>query len=192
MTRIFPHPLLPEPFGYTVRQQRRSRKLSQQELAEAAGISRNYLSQIERGLATNLSWQVRQRLTEVLDLETSPTAAIPTAAMPTAALPTAAIPTAALPTTALPTTALPTAPRPTAANTNRAESDPEPSTASSRAATTESGLQLPPSLIAFAEQTAIPSTDLLMLARLKYRGQQPTTPEKWAELYQVIKATLEA
>jgi len=170
MTRIFPHPLLPEPFGYIVRQRRRSRKLSQQELAEAAGISRNYLSQIERGLATNLSWQVRQRLTEVLDLEVSPSAAIPSAAIPTAAIPTAA-------------------------NAKRAKSDLEPSTATphpARTATAESGLQLPPSLIAFAEQTAIPSTDLLMLARLKYRGQQPTTPEKWAELYQVIKATLEA
>jgi len=175
MTRIFPHPLLPEPFGYIVRQRRRSRKLSQQELAEAAGISRNYLSQIERGLATNLSWQVRQRLTEVLDLEVSPSAAIPTAAIPSAAIPAAAIPTAA--------------------NAKRAKSDLEPSTATphpARTATAESGLQLPPSLIAFAEQTAIPSTDLLMLARLKYRGQQPTTPEKWAELYQVIKATLEA
>jgi hypothetical protein len=29
-----------------------------------------------------------------------------------------------------------------------------------------------------------------MLARLQYRGQQPTTPEKWELLYNVIKVTV--
>jgi len=114
-------------FGDRVRQQRRSQKLSQQELADRVGISRNYLSQIERGVATNLSWQVHDRLCAALNLQ---------------------------------------APQPQA-------------------------LELPPSLVAFAEMSHLPSDDLLMLARLKYRGQQPTTPEKWAQLYNAIQMTLE-
>lgn len=106
--------------------------MSQQELADKAGISRNYLSQIERGQATNLSWQVRQRLASILGLQTEP------------------------------------APQP-----NPAPAD------------------LPPSLVEFARKANLPPDDLLMLARLKYRGQQPTTPEKWELLYNVIKMTVD-
>jgi len=106
--------------------------MSQQELADKAGISRNYLSQIERGQATNLSWQVRQRLASILGLQTEPV------------------------------------PQP----------NPEPS-------------DLPPSLAEFARKANLPPDDLLMLARLKYRGQQPTTPEKWELLYNVIKMTVD-
>jgi len=53
-------------FGKKVRDRRREEKLSQEELAQRVGISRNYLSQIERGQATNLSWQVMERLTSTL------------------------------------------------------------------------------------------------------------------------------
>jgi transcriptional regulator with XRE-family HTH domain len=42
-------------FGKQVRERRTEEKLSQEKLAQAVGISRNYLSQIERGQATNLS-----------------------------------------------------------------------------------------------------------------------------------------
>ena len=42
-------------FGGMVRDRRRAEKLSQSELAGQVEISRNYLSQIERGEATNLS-----------------------------------------------------------------------------------------------------------------------------------------
>jgi transcriptional regulator with XRE-family HTH domain len=55
-------------FGLQVRDRRKQEKLSQGDLAEQVEISRNYLSQIERGEATNLSWKVRQRLCEVLGL----------------------------------------------------------------------------------------------------------------------------
>ncbi len=41
---------------------------SQAKLADEAGISRNYLSQIERGEAQNLSWQVKTNLAEVLGI----------------------------------------------------------------------------------------------------------------------------
>lgn len=106
--------------------------MSQQELADKAGISRNYLSQIERGQATNLSWQVRQRLASILGLQAEP------------------------------------APLPSPAPAD-----------------------LPPSLAEFAQKANLPPDDLLMLARLKYRGQQPTTPEKWELLYNVIKMTVD-
>ncbi len=48
---------------------------------------------------------------------------------------------------------------------------------------------IPPSLAQFAKAAALPPDDVLMLARLRYRGQQPTTPEKWELLYNVIKMT---
>jgi transcriptional regulator with XRE-family HTH domain len=56
-------------FGTVVRDRRRAEKLSQGDLAEKVEISRNYLSQIERGEATNLSWQVRSRLCDVLGIQ---------------------------------------------------------------------------------------------------------------------------
>ncbi len=115
-----------ENFGQRVRERRREEKLSQEELAKAVGISRNYLSQIEREQATNLSWQVVDRLTAVLGLK---------------------------------------------------QADPETN-------------HLPPSLAEFAQAADLPPDDVLMLARLNYRGQQPTTPEKWELLYNVIKMTV--
>lgn len=117
-------------FAKRVRDRRIQEGLSQQELADRIGISRNYLSQIERGQATNLSWQVRERLSDVLGLKTEP----------------------------------PTSPL---------ESD-----------------DLPPTLVEFAQKANLPPDDVLMLARLKYRGQQPTSAEKWELLYNVIKMTV--
>ena len=117
-------------FGKKVRDRRRDEQLSQAELAEKVGISRNYLSQIERGQAINLSWQVMERLTSVLGLKENPTD------------------------------------------------------------TPKALAELPPSLAAFAQTADLPPDDVLMLARLKYRGQQPTTPEKWELLYNVIKMTV--
>ena len=56
-------------FGGVVRDRRRAEKLSQSDLAEQVEISRNYLSQIERGEATNLSWNVRIRLCNSLGIQ---------------------------------------------------------------------------------------------------------------------------
>ncbi|MBD2123148.1 helix-turn-helix domain-containing protein [Trichocoleus sp. FACHB-262] len=117
-------------FGKKVRDRRREEKLSQEELAQQVGISRNYLSQIERGQATNLSWQVMERLTSVLGLKQEQTG------------------------------------------------------------TLDAMADLPSSLAEFAKTADLPPDDVLMLARLKYRGQQPTTPEKWELLYNVIKMTV--
>lgn len=58
-----------KPFGERVRERRMQEGLSQGELAKKVDISRNYLSQIERGEATNLSWQLVERLTTVLGLK---------------------------------------------------------------------------------------------------------------------------
>lgn len=117
-------------FGKKVRDRRVEERLSQEKLAQAVGISRNYLSQIERGQATNLSWQVMERLTSVLGLKVD------------------------------------------------------------AAATADPFTDLPPSLAEFAQTAGLPPDDVLMLAQLKYRGQQPTTPEKWELLYNVIKMTV--
>ncbi|MBW4474752.1 MAG: helix-turn-helix domain-containing protein [Stenomitos rutilans HA7619-LM2] len=118
--------MTPEDFGKIVRERRKQEGLSQEELADRVGISRNYLSQIERVQATNLSWQVMERLSAVLGLQ----------------------------------------------------ADQDTTT-------------LPPGLPEFAEAASLPPDDVLMLARLKYRGQQPTTPEKWELLYKVIKMAVE-
>lgn len=58
----------PEDFGKQVRERRREEGLSQEELAARIGISRNYLSQIERGQANNLSWHVRECLASALGI----------------------------------------------------------------------------------------------------------------------------
>ena len=118
-------------FGQAVKARRKEEKMSQQVLAEKVGISRNYLSQIERGQSTNLSWQLRQRLTEVLGLQ---------------------------------------------------EDD--------AAGATDAADDVPPSLKEFAQTANLPPDDVAMLAKLQYRGQQPTTPEKWELLYNVIKVTI--
>ncbi len=116
-------------FSTQVRDRRLKEGLSQQELADRVGISRNYLSQIERGQSVNLSWQLREKLAAILGLHDQP---------------------------------------------------PTP---------TEGLADLPPSLATFAQSANLPPDDVAMLARLKYRGQQPTTPEKWELLYNVIKMT---
>ncbi len=115
-------------FAKQVRDRRRQEKLSQQELAAKVGISRNYLSEIERGQATNLSWQVRERLASTLGLKLAPEGTL-------------------------------------------------------------DDVEIPSSLAEFAATANLPPDDVLMLARLKYRGQQPTTAEKWELLYNVIKMT---
>jgi transcriptional regulator with XRE-family HTH domain len=122
--------MTPDDFGTQVRDRRRQEGLSQQDLADRVGISRNYLSQIERGQSTNLSWQVHEKLASLLGLQEQ---------------------------------------------------------------TRESLLgfaELPPSLAAFAQSANLPPDDVQMLSQLKYRGQQPTTPEKWELLYNVIKMTM--
>ena len=56
-------------FGLQVRDRRKQEKLSQDALAQQVEISRTYLSQIERGEATNLSWKVRQTLCGALGIQ---------------------------------------------------------------------------------------------------------------------------
>jgi len=118
-------------FGHRIRDRRKHEGWSQEELAGKAGISRNYLSQIERGVATNLSWQVVERLSAVLGL---------------------------------------------AASEIREEAG--------------SYQTLPPGLAKFAEGADIPRGDVEMLARVRYRGKQPTTVEEWRLLYNAIKIAM--
>jgi transcriptional regulator with XRE-family HTH domain len=119
-------------FGERVRERRMKEGLSQTELAETVGISRTYLSEIERGVATNLSWGVVRRLATALGIQV----------------------------------------------------EQEPSKDQDLAS-------LPPGLADFADSKKLPRDDVLMLARLKFRGKQPTTSEKWELLYNVIKMATE-
>ena len=58
-------------FGRKVHDRRVKEGWSQEDLANKADISRNYVSEIERGVATNLSWQVLERLVTALGLRIS-------------------------------------------------------------------------------------------------------------------------
>ena len=115
-------------FGERVRERRLQEGLSQVELAEKVGISRTYLSEIERGVATNLSWKVVERLTAELGLPVE--------------------------------------------KEGGAEDSME---------------NLPPGLAEFAKSKGLPPQDIVMLARLKFRGKQPMTPDRWELLYNVIE-----
>jgi len=52
--------------GKAIHAYRRRRKISQAELAERVGISRNYLSQIERGQAGNISMEYYNAIREAI------------------------------------------------------------------------------------------------------------------------------
>ena len=49
-----------------VKRFRQNRRFSQEQMAQELGISRNYLSQIERGLASNLTIKLYDRIVEYL------------------------------------------------------------------------------------------------------------------------------
>ena len=58
-------------FGSRVRELRREREISQETLAAAAGISRFYLIQIEKGRATQVSVEVAGRIADALETSLS-------------------------------------------------------------------------------------------------------------------------
>ncbi len=55
-------------FGEILLTYRKKHELSQQQLSIKLGLSRNYVSQIERGLAENLSFKVAQRILNIDEL----------------------------------------------------------------------------------------------------------------------------
>lgn len=57
-------------FHDMVLRRRRQLRMTQEELANMSGISRNYLSQIENGKANNLSNNIVVRLSRILALDT--------------------------------------------------------------------------------------------------------------------------
>lgn len=56
--------------GIGIMLHRRKNKINQTDFASRAGISRNYLSMIERGEAQNLSVDVLHRLAEAMEADT--------------------------------------------------------------------------------------------------------------------------
>lgn len=57
--------------GFAIYRRRREKDLSQQDLATLAGISRNYVSIIERGDVNNISIEVLEKLAKVFGVEVS-------------------------------------------------------------------------------------------------------------------------
>jgi DNA-binding XRE family transcriptional regulator len=55
-------------FGVAVRQRRKEQKMTQVELANAAGISRSYLSEVERG-QESISLERADRIAKVLNCD---------------------------------------------------------------------------------------------------------------------------
>lgn len=58
----------PLPFAEKLRMRRLSMRLSQADIAEKAGITRNYMAQIENGSPLNLSWVVLSRVCDALGM----------------------------------------------------------------------------------------------------------------------------
>jgi len=54
-------------FGLLLCSYRKQHNLSQQQIAEHLQLSRNYISQIERGKSSNLSFAVAQRILNLCD-----------------------------------------------------------------------------------------------------------------------------
>ena len=119
--------------GDRIRQRRADTGLSAAELARRAGISKGYLSVIERGRSVRPSGDVLARLATALGT--------------------------------------------TIADLLGQEVRP-------RAAT------IPPSLQQFAEAAGLPADDVEMLAQIRFRGEQPSTPDDWWFLYESIKRSL--
>lgn len=53
-------------------------------------------------------------------------------------------------------------------------------------------MKIPPSLLDFAELVELPEQDITMLARIRFRGDQPQTLEDWRFLYESIKRSIPA
>lgn len=49
---------------------------------------------------------------------------------------------------------------------------------------------IPESLQAFATHAQLPAQDIEMLAQIRFRGEQPETPEDWRFLYESIKRSI--
>ncbi len=47
----------------------------------------------------------------------------------------------------------------------------------------------PLALVEFAREHSLPRADVEMLARIKFRGEQPRTKERWAHIYSAIRGT---
>ncbi len=60
---------LRETFATNLRRLRHARKLSQDDLAYEAGVSRSYLSQLEKGAAFYPSLKIVEKVARVLDVE---------------------------------------------------------------------------------------------------------------------------
>lgn len=52
---------------------------------------------------------------------------------------------------------------------------------------TTASSERPESLMEFASQRGLPEADIAMLAGIRFRGEQPKTPERWGFIYEAIR-----
>ena len=122
--------------GVRLRQFRQAGDLSQAEVAGRARVSKAYVSQLERGLCKQPSYEVLRRIATALGLSIAELTGEPLVWDPTL-----------------------------------------------------TG-EVPGSLRAFADSARLPEGEVAMLARIHYRGRQPSAPEDWAHLYETIRRTV--
>lgn len=56
-------------YGGNIRELRKKKRLSLDQLSELSGVSKSYISSIERGLQTNPSFSVLEKVAKALDVE---------------------------------------------------------------------------------------------------------------------------
>jgi hypothetical protein len=54
----------------------------------------------------------------------------------------------------------------------------------------EEGLEIPPTLRAYADEVSLPAQELRMLASIRWRkGEEPKTPERWRFVRDSLRAS---
>jgi transcriptional regulator with XRE-family HTH domain len=56
---------------------------------------------------------------------------------------------------------------------------------------TEGLAEIPASLTEFAEEAGLPQRDVVMLAGIEFRGERPTSKERWSYIYNAIRTSTE-
>lgn len=127
-----------EPVGVRIKRLREEQGLSLSELARLSGVSKGYLSQIERSADARPSASTLFALAKALGSSV-------------------------------------------AALFGNAEAD---------AAAEEAEPEVPESLREFAEEVELPSAELRMLARIRYRGEVPRSKDDWRFIYESIRRSV--
>lgn len=120
-----------ETIGWRIRRFRTETRLTLTELAEKAGVSKSYLSELESGTDGRPSADTLYKIADVLGVAMSDILG-----------------------------------RPILVRSQTAR---------------------PPGLVEFALEANLPETDVVMLESIQFRGELPTTKERWRFIYEAIR-----